>query len=80
MHTADESLLEKCVKFASFGVFLFVLLVHSKCKGMMHHSHSQVSTKKSDLAIFWRDRQYFLLDYQAKSWIVGRYVFLCTSL
>ena len=37
------------------------------------HGASQVSTKNRDLAIFWWDRQYFLLDYQAKSWMIGRY-------
>ena len=39
---------------------------------MYRHGASQVSTKKRDLAIFWWDRQYFLLDYQAKSRMVGR--------
>ena len=41
------------------------------------HGASQVSTKMRDLAIFWWDRQYFLLDYQAKSWMVGRYATVC---
>ena len=41
---------------------------------MYRHDASQVSKKKRDLAIFWRDRQYIvLLDYQAKSGMVGRY-------
>ena len=41
---------------------LKMLRVHSKCMGMMHHLLAQ----KKDLAVF-------LLDYQAKSWMVGRY-------
>ena len=39
---------------------------------MYWHNTSQVSTKKRDLAILWWDEQ-FLLDYQAKGWMVGRY-------
>ena len=39
---------------------------------MYGHNISQVSTKKRDLGILWWDEQ-FLLDYQAKGWMVGRY-------
>ena len=49
---ADEPLLkEKCVKFASFGVFLLEIAV---CPFKMYrHDASQVSTKKRDLPIFF---------------------------
>ena len=45
-----------------------MVCVHSKCIGIMHHT--QVRTKNRDLAIFWRDRQYFFIKQKAE-WLVG---------
>ena len=53
------------------------MLENAACPFKMYrHDASQVSTNKRDLAIFWRDRQYFCL--QKAGWLVNTSVAYCT--
>ena len=53
----------------------YFLLENAVCPFKIYrHDASQVSTKKRNLAIFWRDRQYFCLIIKQKAgWLVARY-------
>ena len=66
---AKETFLVKCEKLALFGF----LLEYAVCPFKLYrHDASQVSTKKRDLAILWRDRQNFCLIIEQKAgWLVG---------
>ena len=75
MHTyqpADKLLLEICIKHAWYGTFLLENAASfSKLYGP---DLSQVITKVRDLVFFGgMGTINFLLDIQAKSWMVGRY-------
>ena len=75
MHTyqpADKLLLEICIKHAWYGTFLLENAASfSKLYGP---DLSQVITKVRDLVLFGgMGTINFLLDIQAKSWMVGRY-------